>query len=79
MSLHKITVELSDEEIAILRQLSRLNGSSPNDALRKAIVQAGYVSMQTCSGQDFYVGKVQGDRIMGSKVDIGSARYGDMK
>jgi hypothetical protein len=79
MSLHKITVELSDEEIAILRQLSRLNGSSPNDALRKAIVQAGYVSMQTSSGQDFYVGKVQGDRIMGSKVDIGSARYGDMK
>jgi hypothetical protein len=73
MSLHKITVELSDEEIAILEELSKRDGSSPNDVLRKAIAQAGYVFKQTSSGQKFYVGQVQGDRIMGNQVNIGDA------
>jgi hypothetical protein len=74
MGLNKVTVELSDNEIAILEQLAKKDGGSPNDALRKAIAQAGYLLEQTNFGRNVYVGNVHGDRIQGNQISIGDAK-----
>jgi predicted transcriptional regulator len=57
MVLHKLTVELSDEEIEVLEQLAEQDGITPNEALRKAIIAAGYLKQQTKAGRKILVGE----------------------
>jgi hypothetical protein len=47
MTLYKLTVELSDEEIVILKQIAEQDGITPNEALRKAVLAAGRLKQQT--------------------------------
>ena len=47
MTLYRLTVELSDEEIVILKQIAEQDGITPNEALRKAILAAGRLKQQT--------------------------------
>jgi hypothetical protein len=68
MELHKLTVELSDEEINILQQLAEQDGVSPNEALRKAIIKAGYLRQQTRSGKNILFGEVEGGIVKGGSV-----------
>jgi predicted transcriptional regulator len=65
MTLHQITIKLSDEEIDILQQLAEQDGVTPNEALRKAILKAGYLRQQTRSGRDILVGELKGGKITG--------------
>lgn len=55
-TLHQLTIELSDEEIDILQQLAEQDGVTPNEALRKAIIKAGYLRQQTRSGNEILIG-----------------------
>jgi len=57
MALHKLTVELSDEEIDVLKQLAEQDGVTPTEALRKAIIAAGYLKQQTKAGRQILVGE----------------------
>jgi len=68
MEQHKLTVELSDEEIDILQQLAEQDGVSPNEALRKAIIKAGYLRQQTRSGKNILLGEVEGGMVKGGSV-----------
>jgi len=69
MTLHQLTIELSDEEIDILQQLAEQDKVSPNEALRKAIIKAGYLRQQTRAGNDILVGQlVDGNLTTGSNV-----------
>ena len=69
MGLHKLTVELSDEEIAVLRQLAKRDDTSLNTALRNAIAQAGYLLGKESSGQQVFVGKVRGSKLTGNQIN----------
>lgn len=71
MTLHQLTIELSDEEIDILQQLAEQDGVTPNEALRKAILKAGYLRQQTRSGKDILVGELQGGKITGDSNVMG--------
>lgn len=69
MTLHQLTIELSGEEIDILQQLAEQDGVSPNEALRKAIIKAGYLRQQTRAGKDILFGELVGGNItLGSNV-----------
>lgn len=68
MTLHQLTIELSDEEINILQQLAEQDGVSPNEALRKAIIKAGYLRQQTRSGKSVLLGQVEDSKLIGGSV-----------
>ena len=76
MTLHQLTIELSDEEIDILQQLAEQDKVSPNDALRKAIIKAGYLRQQTIAGKNVLFGELvdgkikQGSNVMGANIDV---------
>ncbi len=55
-TLHQLTIELSEEEIDILQQLAEQDDVTPNEALRKAIIKAGYLRQQTRSGNEILIG-----------------------
>ena len=78
MALHKLTVELSDDEISVLKELSRQDGTTPNEALKKAIAQAGYLLEKSNSGQQIFIGNVKGDKLTGSQINIGGATFGNL-
>lgn len=75
MGLHKLTVELSDDEISVLQELARQDGTTPNAALSKAIAQAGYLLEKTGAGQQLFIGNVKGDKLTGSQVNISGATF----
>jgi hypothetical protein len=66
--LHELTIELSDEEIDILQQLAEQDGVTPNEALRKAIIKAGYLRQQTRSGGEILIG----NNLVGGVITGGS-------
>jgi len=72
MALHKLTVELSDEEIEVLKQLAEQDGVTPTEALRKAIIAAGYLKQQTKAGKKILVGEnLTNGVITGSSLVVG--------
>lgn len=71
MTLHKLTIELSDEEIDILQQLAEQDGVAPTEALKKAIVKAAYLRQQTRSGKDILVAELKGGKITGNSNVLG--------
>jgi hypothetical protein len=63
MTTRTLTVELSDEEISILRKIADQDGTTPNAALKKAILQAGYLQQKTEEGNELFVGKLDRGQI----------------
>jgi len=63
MKTHTLTVELSDEEILILRKIAAQDGITPNAVLKKAILQAGYLQQKTEEGNELFVGKLDRGQI----------------
>lgn len=76
MAIHKITVELSDEELDILQQLAEQDNVTPNEALKRAIAQVGYLRQQTMAGKDILVGEVKRGKIVGSQVT--GVKFGEL-
>ncbi|MEH2217829.1 MAG: hypothetical protein V7K72_12090 [Nostoc sp.] len=64
----KLTIELTDEVIDILQQLAEQDGVTPNEALSKAIIKAGYLRQQTVAGKHILFGEVKGGKIKSSSV-----------
>ncbi|MEB3248961.1 MAG: hypothetical protein ACKOX2_00635 [Microcystaceae cyanobacterium] len=71
MATHTLTVELSDQEIAVLRDISSQDQISPNDALRKIILQAGYLRQETAEGNQLFIGKVTDDKMIKGDSIVG--------
>jgi hypothetical protein len=63
MTTHTLTVELSDDEISILRKIAAQDRTTPNAALKKAILQAGYLQQRTEEGNELFVGKLDRGQI----------------
>lgn len=68
MAVHKLAVELSDEELTALKMLADLDGISPSQALKRAITQVAYLRQEERKGRDVYVGTIVGDSINVGKV-----------
>ena len=58
MSLKEFIVELSDTEIAILEKLANNYEISLNAALRKSILQAGYLLQSSEKSKELFIGKL---------------------
>ncbi|MDJ0706029.1 MAG: CopG family transcriptional regulator [Leptolyngbyaceae cyanobacterium MO_188.B28] len=65
---NKVTIMLSDEEIDIVQQLAERDKVTPNEAIRRAILQAAYLKQQVIEGKEILVGRVKAGRIVGSVV-----------
>lgn len=78
MTTHTLTVNLSDEEISILQKIAAQDGTTPNAALKKAILQAGYLHQQTEEGKDLFVGKLDRGKIT-QNSDITSVKLGRVR
>ena len=68
MAIHEIIVKLSDEELDIIQQLAEKDKVTPNEIVKRAILQSGYLKQQTTAGKDILVGEVKGNKIIGDKV-----------
>ncbi|MEA5580161.1 CopG family transcriptional regulator [Nodularia harveyana UHCC-0300] len=71
MTLFQLTIELSDEEIDILEQLAEQDHVTPNEALRKAIREAGYLRQQSRSDKNILIGTLEGGNITGNSNVMG--------
>jgi hypothetical protein len=78
MTTHTLTVELSDAEISILRKIAIQDRTTPNAALKKAILQAGYLQQQTEEGKELFVGKLDRGKIT-QNSDITSVKLGRVR
>jgi hypothetical protein len=78
MTTRTLTVELSDEEISILRRIADQDGTTPNAALKKAILQAGYLLQTAEEGNDLFVGKLDRGQITRNS-DIKSVNWGQVR
>jgi hypothetical protein len=78
MTTHTLTVELSDAEISILRKIADQDGTTPNAALQKAILQAGYLLQTAEEGKELFVGKLDRGKIT-QNSDITSVKLGRVR
>jgi hypothetical protein len=78
MTTHTLTVELSDEEISILRKIAAQDGTTLNAALKKSILQAGYLLQTAEEGNELFVGKLDRGQITRNSdikwVNLGGVR-----
>ena len=68
MGVHKLSVELSDRELDILQMLADRDGITATEALKRAIIQAGYLRKQEDEGRALYVGNIDRGRVNVGKV-----------
>jgi hypothetical protein len=72
------TVKLSDDEIGVLEKLMKeYNLTTANEALKKAIAQAGYLLREAGkdSNQKIFLGNVKGDKLEGRQINISDAKF----
>ena len=65
---NEVTIKLSDKELDIVQQLAQRDNVTPNEAIRRAILQAGYLKQQVIEGKEILVGRVKAGRIVGTMV-----------
>ncbi len=78
MTTHTLTVELSDEEISILRKIAAQDGTTLNAALKKSILQAGYLQQRAEEGKELFVGTLDRGKITRNS-DIKSVNLGQVR
>ncbi|MBD2314972.1 hypothetical protein H6G20_25215 [Desertifilum sp. FACHB-1129] len=66
MATHHITVELTDEEISILKRLADARNISATAALKHAIITADYLERQTRDGKQIFIGEMVNNTVQGS-------------
>lgn len=63
MDSQPVTINLSDNEIDILKKISDDNNMLPSDVLKQIIIQAGYLHQQTQAGNAILFGNVGDNKI----------------
>ena len=66
MATHHITIDLTDEEIAILKRLADARNISATAALKHAIITADYLQRQTREGKQIFIGEMVNNTVQGN-------------
>ena len=67
-NMHEVRIEFSDAELDIIEKIAAQEGIDPDNVVRRAIFQAGYLNDQESAGNKILFGKVKGNRVVGDGV-----------